>query len=212
MGQKREGEWFKSYLSNRQQFYSLNGVKPKPRKVSCGIPQGSCLGPLLFIIYLDDFKKCLQSSHANIYADDTAITIASSNVVQMTEYACKELASIAELMRVNKLSPDPQKTKFMIIGHPLSTRKQELPETLKLNGSELKRMEKTKYLEIISDENLNWDEQFKRVRSKINTGLMILKRLENILPQSQLNVHFPPSVADFHQSRLKLFLFMSQPL
>ena len=104
----------------------------------------------------------------------------------MTECARKELANIAEWMRVNKLSPNPQKTEFMIIGHPLSTRKPELPETLKLNGSEIKRVEKIKYLGIIIDENLNWDEQFKRVRSKINTGLMSLKRLKNIPPQSQL--------------------------
>ena len=83
----REGEWFQSYLSNRQQFCSLNGVKTKPRKVPCRIPQGSCLGPLLFIIYLNDFEKCLQSSHASIYADDTAITIASNNVAQMTACA-----------------------------------------------------------------------------------------------------------------------------
>ena len=81
-------------------------------------------------------------------------------------------------MRVNKLSPNPQKTEFTIIGHPLSTRKPALPETLELNGSEIKRVEKPKYLGIIIDENLNWDEQFKRVRSKINTGLMSLKRLK----------------------------------
>ena len=80
----------------------------------------------------------LQSSLTNIYADDTAITIASNNVVQMTECARKELASIAEWMRVNKLSPNPQKAEFMIIGHPLSTRKLELPEILKLNGSDKK--------------------------------------------------------------------------
>ena len=78
----------------------------------------------------------------------------------------------------------PQKTEFMIVGHPLSTRKPELPETRELNGSRIKRVEKTKYLGIIIDENLNWDEQFKRIRSKINTGLMSLKRLKSILRQS----------------------------
>ena len=72
----------------------------------------------------------------------------------------------------------------MTIGHPLSTRKPELPETLEL--SKIKRVEKTKYLGVIIDENLNWDEQFKRIRSKINTGLMSLQRVKNILPQSQL--------------------------
>ena len=104
----------------------------------------------------------------------------------MIEDARKELANITEWMRVNKLSPNPQKTEFMIIGYPLSTRKPDLPETLELNGSEIKRVEKTKYLGIIIDENLDWDEQFKQIRSKIKTGLMSLKRLKNILPQSQL--------------------------
>ena len=84
----------------------------------------------------------------------------------MTEGARKELANTAEWVRVNKLSPNPQKTEFVIIGHPLSTRKPERPETLNLNGSEIKWVEKTKYLGIIIDENLNWDEQFKRVKVK----------------------------------------------
>ena len=139
----REGEWFQSYLSNRKQFCSLNSVKIKPRKVPCGVPQGSYLGPLLFIICLNDFEKCLQFSRANIHADDTTITIASSNGIKMIEGAHKEVANIAEWMRVNKLSPNPQKTEFMIIGLSLSTRKQALPETLKLNGSERKWVEKT---------------------------------------------------------------------
>ena len=142
-------------------------------------------------IYLNDFEKCLQSSHANIYAHDKAITMASNNIGKMTEDARNELANIAEWMRVNKLSPNPQKTEFMIIGHPLSTRKPKLPEALELNGSEMKRVEKTKYLGIIIAENLDWDEQFKRIRSKVKTGLMSLKRLKNILPQSQLrSVHY----------------------
>ena len=74
----------------------------------------------------------------------------------------------------------------MIIGHPLSTRIPELPETIELNGSEIKRVEKIKYLGIIIDGNLDWDKQFKRIRSKINSGLISLKRLKNILLQSQL--------------------------
>ena len=121
-------------------------------------------------------------AHANIYTDDTAITIASNNVVKMTEDARKEIANIAEWMGVNQPSHIPKKTECMIIGHPLCTSKPELPETLELNGSEIKRVGKTIYLGIIIDENLNWDEQFKQIRSKINTGLLSLKLLKNILP------------------------------
>ena len=95
----------------------------------------------------------------------------------MTEGAHKELVNIAEWMRVNKLSPDSQKTEFMIIGHPLSTRKAELPETLELYWLRCKKCGKTKYLGIIIAENMNWDEQFMRIRSKINTGLMSLECL-----------------------------------
>ena len=104
----------------------------------------------------------------------------------MTDGAHKELANVVEWMRDYKFSPNPRKTEVMIKGHPLSTRKLELPETPELNGSEIKRVEKTKYLGIINDESLNWDEQFKRVRSKIHTGLMSLQRLKSILPQGRL--------------------------
>ena len=76
----KSGDWFESYLTNRKQFCSLNGLHSTARKVSCGIPQGSCLGPLLFIIYLNDLEECLQSSRASIYADDTILTIASNPV------------------------------------------------------------------------------------------------------------------------------------
>ena len=71
----KEREWFKSYLSGRKQFCSVNGERSKTEGVVCGIPQGSCLGPLLFIVYLNDFEGCLDFSKANVCADDTQTTI-----------------------------------------------------------------------------------------------------------------------------------------
>ena len=79
-------------------------------EVNCGIPQGSCLGPLLFVIYLNDFEKCLGFSKASVNADDTTVTITSNEVQQ-------ELFNLSEWMRINKLSPNPTKIEYMIIGH-----------------------------------------------------------------------------------------------
>ena len=173
----KAGDWFQSYLNNRKQFCSLNGQQSKARDATCGIPQGSCLGPLLFIIYLNDLEKCLKFSRASIYADDTSITIASDDVAKLVEDAHQELSNLSEWMRVNKLSPNPKKTEFMVIGHPLKTKNLDLPEVLKLNASDIKRVDKTKSLGLIIDEKLNWDEQFKRTKGKMSGGLAALKKL-----------------------------------
>ena len=78
-------------------------------------------------------------------------------------------------MRVNKLSPNPKKTEFMVIGHPLKTRTLDLPEMLKLSNSDIKRVDKTKSLGVVVDEKLNWDEQFKRTKGKMSGVLAALK-------------------------------------
>ena len=104
------GNWFKSYLHSRQQYCSLNGKKSRKREVICGIPQGSRVAPLLFIFYLNDFERCLKYSIANIYADDTNVTIASNDKEKLEAYVQAELDNIADWMRVNMLSPNPSKT------------------------------------------------------------------------------------------------------
>ena len=75
-----ELEWFRSYLSCRQQYCTLNGNKSSSQQVTCGIPQVSCLGPLLFILYLNDFESCLKFSRANLYADDTEVSFSSNEL------------------------------------------------------------------------------------------------------------------------------------
>ena len=175
-----------TYLQNRQQYCSLNGKKSKKMEVTCGIPQGSCLGPLLFIVYLNDFERCLKYSKANIYADDTNIAIASNDKEKLVADAQAELHNIAEWMRLNKLSPNPSKTEYMIIGHPMKAKGTNAPTGLGLGSKEVKRVSNTKSLGVMVDEYLNWDEQFKSVKSKICGGLASLKKLKSIFLQSKL--------------------------
>ena len=104
---ERSGDWLQSYLENRG-----NGYESRPRTATCSIPQGSCLGPFLFIIYLNDFEKCLKVSKAGMHADDTHVTVTSMNVEELVHKAQEELTHISEYMRLNKLSANPQKTEY----------------------------------------------------------------------------------------------------
>ena len=109
------------------------------------------------MIYLKDLEKCLNFSQASIYTDDTSVTITSDNTAKLIEDAHQELSSLSESMRLSKLSPNPKKAEFMVIGHQLKSKNLELPEVLKLNSSCIKRVNKTKSLGVIADGKLNWD-------------------------------------------------------
>ena len=133
---EKEIQRFQSYLRGRTQFCSGNGQRSRIEEVICGIPQGSCLGPLLFIVYLNDFESCLEFSKANMYVDDTHTKIASNDIAELMRTTKKELLNISDWLRVNKLSANPQKTEFMVIGHQRRINDiNDLP-SLKLNDAE----------------------------------------------------------------------------
>ena len=79
-----ELEWFRPYLGCRQQYCTLNGQKSSPQQVTCGMLQGSCLGPLLVILYLNDFESCLKFSKANLYAGDKEVSFSSNELSDVT--------------------------------------------------------------------------------------------------------------------------------
>ena len=122
--------------------------------------------------------------------------------MKLVEDTQHELSNLSEWMRRNKLSSNPQKTEFMIMGHPLKTKNLDLPEVLKLNYCDVKRMEKAKSLGVIIDEKLNFEEQFRRTKRKISGGLAALKRVKNAIPQSQLcNVYYALTETPFTLNR-----------
>ena len=109
-------EWFKSYLSDRNQKCFVNGFLSPNRSLSCGIPQGTILGPLLFLIYINDLPNCLEHSQARMYADDTHLTLASNNVRDINQNLNQDLVNVSEWLIANKLTLNQSKTEFMLIG------------------------------------------------------------------------------------------------
>jgi len=177
-------ERFNSYLNGRKQFCTVNGQRSRIEKVICGIPQGSCLDPHLFIIYLNDFESCLDFSKADMYADETHTTIVSNDVTELMSMTKKELLNISDWLRVNELCANPQKTMYGYWHQHRIDKINDLPP-LKLNDGEIKRVVKAKSLVVIVDEGIKWKNQFKSLTGKLG-GLSSLKKLKNVLPQSKL--------------------------
>ena len=180
-------QWFTSYLTDRIQYCQINGSSSQQKKVQCGIPQGSCLGPLLFILYVNDFEQCLQKSSTNMYADDTSITCSAKDIEELCNDLKTEGKNIAEWMRQNKLSLNTNKTEYMVIGHKRRINHIQGEINVEINGEKIQRAHEVKYLGVTIDENLSWNKQYKKLKCKLKSGLSSLRKLKNILPQSKLD-------------------------
>ena len=107
--------WFKSYLSTREQYVCVNGTQSHVEPVLCGVPQGSILGPLLFLIYINDFDLCLSHCSADMYADDTTSHVSGRDVDEISMKLNADSANILQWCADNKMVINTDKTKSMLI-------------------------------------------------------------------------------------------------
>ena len=171
-------DWFKSYLSNRKQFVRYQMHDSNHKIINCGVPQGSILGPLLFILYINDIVNTTSLLELILFADDTTLLFSHPDMASQNDIINIELQEICNWFQANKLSVNATKTNYMVLGTPQSTRKfidinqnidnlndSELTsssdvEKVKLNikpdGVSLNRVSSTKFLGVIIDENLTW--------------------------------------------------------
>ena len=108
-------DWMKSYLSNRSQFVRHQNCSSNKMSTTCGIPQGSVLGPLLFIIYTNDLPDCLSRSKRVLFADDTTVYLSSKNTNELYTNMSADLTKLADWFHANKLSLNVNKTNYMLI-------------------------------------------------------------------------------------------------
>ena len=150
--------FFASYLGNRSQKFYVNGVLSSASELRCGVPQGSILGPLFFLIYINDLPNCLNSACAKMFADDTTITISGSSLADLEQETNLELLNLHCWLKANKLSLNVAKTEFTVIG----SRQKLLAEghneiDIKLEDQVNSNVDHAKSLGLIIDNRLSFD-------------------------------------------------------
>ena len=147
--------------------------------MKCGVPQGSILGPLLFLFYVNDLKNASSVLDPIMFADDTNLFYAHSNIQKLFSTMNEELASINQWFTSNKLSLNAKKAKYSCFQKPI--KKDDIPlmlPKLTISNHVIERQEFIKFLGVLLDENLNWKEHIKHTENKIakNVGLLYKAR------------------------------------
>ena len=163
-------KWFKSYISSRKQFIAYDQAEQTSMtNIICGVPQGSILGPLLFLIYVNDLYKASTILNPIMFADDTNLFHSHSDIKTLFQIVNKELTSINKWFQANKLSLNAKKTKYTFF-HKLRISDHiplKLP-ALCINSSEIQREYSITFLGVLLDENITWKNHIKTIETKIS--------------------------------------------
>ena len=181
-----ELRWFESYLTNREQVCIVNNSMSSSKRIVSGVPQGSILGPLLFLLYINDLPECLQKTTPYLYADDTQISCSSNSLIELIENLNHDLNRIGEWLSRNKLQHHPTKTKIMFIGSKHLINSITFDHPVMLKNQRISRVHSFTCLGLELDENLNWNAHIQAICKKVGAGLGTLKRIKPFVPTSTL--------------------------
>ena len=172
----KELTWFKDYLHDRTQVLDFQGVSSDPEPISIGVPQGSILGPLLFILHVNDLPNVMNCCSMLMYADDTILFYTASKVNALQERLNEELKVIECWLRQNNLFLNVYKTEAMVFGtSPCLSNMDSF--TISVNGTSIKRVSQLKYLGVVFDERLSWNDHVKFILAKAGKGVEMLGRI-----------------------------------
>ena len=180
-------DWFVSYLSNRKIITSLNNVMSEGRQVTHGVPQGSIIGPILFVIFINDLASSIDQCSYHLYADDTVLYYSHKdpNIVQSILNA--ELQNLGVWMNRNQLKLNCQKTVSMLFGTRRMLSKHD-NLTLQMKNIAIEKVNSTKYLGVCIDNELKWNIHVEHMCSKIGKMVGFLGRLRYFVNEESLKI------------------------
>ena len=166
-----ELKWFESYLMNREPQCSVDGELSINKVISCGVPQESILGPLLFLLYKNDLPDCLKSTTPGMYADDTQIFSFSNDANELVVRLNSDLAHVCDWLKENRLQMHPSKCKMMFIGSPYNLNNITCDEPVVANAKPISRTSTQVCLGVKLDENLSWASNIEMICKKASSGI-----------------------------------------
>ena len=178
--------WFRNYLANRKQFVMFQETHSPLMNIMCGVPQGSILGPLLYLIYVNDIPYSCDSKILS-FADDTTLLISKPDLDSLFIEANREVNKLYNWFCANKLSLNAKKTKYVVI-KPAYKRYVFTDRSVKIDGTELTRIgndckeTSTKFLGMHFDDSLSWKKHISNVNSKMSRAIFAIKQVKKFLP------------------------------
>ena len=179
--------WFESYLSDRSQYVNILDINSEHNRITCGVPQGSILGPLLFIVYINDIIQSSKLAHFIMYADDTNVIFTDKSLCSLEKKVNTELSNICNWLVANKLLLNIDKTKFMYF--QTSRKKHAYNKiNIKINSTIIEQVEAYKFLGVYVDERLNWKTHLSEKAKQISRTVGVMNKLKFVIPQSTLRI------------------------
>ena len=183
--------WFRSYLQNRKQFLEIYDIKSEYADITCGVPQGSILGPILFLIYINDIGN---SSKLNLlsFVDDTTLYQSGDNYLTLVQNLNSEINSTFKWLCANRLSLNIKKTKYMIFNQSQAQTNHDGSHSIHINNTPLTRVgssfeEKTiKFLGLNIDDKFTWKKHISQICSKISLSIFFINKVKYTLPAHAL--------------------------
>jgi hypothetical protein len=173
--------WFRSYLSERQQLVDVSGTFSEPCKITCGVPQGSILGPLLFLIYVNDMPAVVKNKLL-LYADDSAILVSGKSRASIEKDLTEDLEMVNNWLVDNKLSLHLGKTESIIFGSKQKLKSNRCLD-ITCNGQVIKSTSSVKYLGATLDQSLTGESMASSIIKKANSRLKFLYRKQAYLTE-----------------------------
>ena len=174
----------RSYLSNRKQYTIVDGSNSDTMLINTGVPQGSVLGPLFFLLYINDIITCLKHSKATLFADDTSLLVHHKNIRTLKEQAEEDLKNVYDWLLANKLSLSWEKTNFIIYHTPKNKLLVGNIRDLKVYNFSIKRVNCVKYLGLYIDDQLKWDEHVNYLCNTLSKNFHMFYSIRDILTEN----------------------------